>query len=622
MCGISGIISPDAEKVSAQTLKQMNDALRHRGPDGEGYYEFHSGQHFIGFAHRRLSIIDLSNKSSQPFRYMDRYVMVYNGELYNYKEIREKLVSKGFVFSSSGDTEVVTAAFACYGQDCLEMFDGMFAFAIWDEKESRLFCARDRFGEKPFHYFYDQQNQELYFASEIKALFAVGIQRSINHQQLYDFITIGYTRNVSRPYQTFFKDIYQLPAAHYLIFHPSENTLETGRYWDLDKETTIDMYEEQAIEKFVELLQSSVNRRMRSDVSVGTSLSGGIDSSTIVALAAAFENNRFSHKAFSAVFPGFEKDESEKIKKTVNRFQLELFSVTPSADDLAEGIKTMLFYQDEPVGSASVFAQFEVYRRAANEGIKVLLDGQGADETLGGYTKYTHWYLQEKIQTDGWKLVSKEAELLKDNQFLTEWGWRNRLAAMMPATAAAQLKNKAIQIRSNNPFINQQYATANRDPDSIFKPVVEKLNDIQYFDTMVMGLNDLLRYADRNSMAHGAEVRLPFLSHDLVQFVYSLPSHFRIREGYTKWILRKSMNSQLPQEINWQKGKTGFEPPQREWLQYPAVRDQIREARKKLVEERICNELLLVSPLQPAAAHDENNFDWRCWMASLFAFGE
>ena len=622
MCGISGIISPNAEKVSASRLKQMNDALQHRGPDGEGYYEQLSGHHHIGLAHRRLSIIDLSDAASQPFRYLDRYVLVYNGEIYNYKELRETLAGNGYHFISNGDTEVVAAAYACYGRSCMDMFDGMFSFALWDEKENVLFCARDRFGEKPFHYYYDHAKQEFYFASEIKALLAAGINRSVNHQLLYDFITIGYTKNVTHPSHTFYRDIFQLPASHYLEYIPSQNKLETGRYWDLDKETIIEMNEGQAIEKFHDLLQTSIDQRLRSDVSVGTSLSGGLDSSSIIALASGSKDSLYTHKAFSAVFPGFEKDESTLIRKTARRFKLDLFTVTPSADDLADRMKELVYHQDEPFGSASVFAQYEVYRMAKKEGVKVLLDGQGADETLAGYKKYSHWYLQEKIQSDGWKPVSEEAITLRDNRFLSDWGWRNRLAALMPALAALQLKNKAIQIRANNPFITHEYAKANGDADSIVKPIVEKLNDIQYFDTMVMGLDDLLRYADRNSMAHGREVRLPFLSHHLVQFVFSLPSSFRIREGYTKWILRKTMNDKLPAEICWQKGKTGFEPPQREWLQYPPVKNNIRDARKKLVKEKICHESLLDSPLQPAAAHEENNFDWRCWIAAQFAFGE
>ena len=258
--------------------------------------------------------------------------------------------------------------------------------------------------------------------------------------------------NVSYPELILFTRIFfSFLPSHYLSFQPAENILETGRYWDLDKESVAEMYEDQAIEKFQELLQASVNMRLRSDVPVGTSLSGGLDSSSIIALTAGVKDGAYSHKAFSAVFPGFEKDESERIQQTARHFNLDLFLVTPSADDLAESMKDLLYCQDEPFGSASVFAQFEVYRRAEKEGIKVLLDGQGADEILAGYKKYTHWYLQEKIHSVGWKAASEEAEALKNNQLLSEWGWRNRLAAAMPGLAAAQLKNKAIQIRANQP---------------------------------------------------------------------------------------------------------------------------------------------------------------------------
>ena len=498
----------------------------------------------------------------------------------------------------------------------------MFSFAIWDEKEEILFCARDRFGEKPFYYHYDHQKKELHFASEMKALFAAGIGRSVNHHLLYNYITLGYTKQVTCPENTFFSDIFQLPPAHYLSFEPGKNLLETARYWDLDKETRLEMYEDQAIGKFQELLQTSVNRRLRSDVPIGTSLSGGVDSSSIIALCSGLNGTSFSHKTFSAVFPGFEKDESALIKKLCSKFSLESFFITPSADDLAEGMKDLLYFQEEPFGSASVLAQYQVYGLAEKQGVKVLLDGQGADETLAGYTKYTHWFLQEKIRDEGWKNVSSEAVLLKKNKFLGEWGWKNRLAAIMPAVTAGQLKNKALGIRSSNPFINAEYGRTHGDRESVFKPVVEKLNDIQYFDTMVMGLEELLRYADRNSMAHGREIRLPFLSHELVQFVFSLPASYRIRNGYTKWILRDSMQDKLPDEINWQIGKTGFEPPQRAWMQHPAIQQNIREARKKLVEQKICKPEILDSPLVPASAHEENNFDWRCWVAGEFAFGD
>ena len=618
MCGISGILSPHSEKVSAQVLKSMNDTLIHRGPDGEGYYQSHEDNLHIGFAHRRLSIVDLTENSAQPFHYLERFVLNYNGEIYNYKELRHTLESQGYIFATSGDTEVVAAAFACYGENCMDHFDGMFAFAIWDKKEKNLFCARDRFGEKPFYYHYDQARQEFYFASEMKALFATGISRDINHQKLYDYITLGYTKNVSYPDNSFYQFIHQLPPSHYLKFWPARNILETGRYWDLDKENMIDMYADQAVEKFQEMFQSSVELRLHSDVAAGTSLSGGIDSSSILAIAETSGISAYSHKAFSAVFPGFEKDESSLIHKTITRFNADLFSVTPSADGLAEKMKKLLYHQEEPFGSASVFAQFEVYALAKQHNIKVLLDGQGADEILGGYKKYVPWYLQEKIQTEGWKMISEEAAALKENEFLTEFGWKNRLATMMPSVVAAQLKSRALQKRSSTPYIDKAYARAYADPSSVFKPLVEKLNDIQYYDTMVMGLEELLRYADRNSMANSREVRLPFLSHKLAQFVFSLPSSFRVRNGFTKWILRKAMDDKLPAAITWQKGKTGFEPPQKQWMQSPAIVENVREAQKKLVKEKICTPEVLDAPLQPADSHDENNFDWRCWVASAF----
>jgi asparagine synthase (glutamine-hydrolysing) len=618
MCSIAGIISPDPSHVNDAVLEKMNVIQQHRGPDGTGYYVHREQDLNIGFAHRRLAILDLTQHADQPFRYMNRYMLVFNGEIYNYREIRSALASKGYTFRSAGDSEVIVAAYDAYKEDCLGHFDGMFAFAIWDEKEKKLFCARDRFGEKPFFYHYNKDQNSLYFASEIKALFAAGIPRNTDPALLYNFLTLGSTRRPDIPEQSFYQDIFQLPPAHHLVFEPRDQQPVVSRYWDLDKETVVRMEEKRALEQVSELLFTSVQRRMRSDVPIGTSLSGGLDSSSIVALASGTYDESYTHQCFSAVFPGFEKDESAKIKTVANAFKLSSHTVSPSAEEFCRQAGELAFYHDEPFGSASVFAQFKVYEKAKQQGVKVLLDGQGADEALAGYPKYTHWFLQEMIGINGWKKTNINAEAYKENGFLQHWNWRNRLAASMPYLTAKQLKNKALKTQRANPFIQKEFAAAASDQGSIVKPVIEKLNDIQYADLMTQGLEELLRYADRNSMAHGCEVRLPFLSHELVQFVISLPSSFRMRDGYTKWILRTIMNDQLPREITWQKGKIGFEPPQQDWMQQGCLQQAISEQRQKLVNLRICSQNILKKPILPQAAHQPGNFDFRCLAAGLW----
>jgi asparagine synthase (glutamine-hydrolysing) len=259
-----------------------------------------------------------------------------------------------------------------------------------------------------------------------------------------------------------------------------------------------------------------------------------------------------------------------------------------------------------------------VYGKARENGVKVLLDGQGADEVLAGYPKYTHWFLQEMVNTNGWQKTNADALAFKSNGFLHDWNWKNRLAAMMPYLTASQLKKKALRTQRTNPYIKKEFAASSYDKSAVFKPVVEKLNDIQYADLMILGLEELLRYADRNSMAHGREVRLPFLSHELVQFVISLPAGLRMKNGFTKWMLRTAMNKKLPPEIAWQKGKIGYEPPQQEWMQQDCVKQGIMQSRQKLVDLRICGSGIMNKPILPQAAHASGNFDFRCLTAGLW----
>jgi asparagine synthase (glutamine-hydrolysing) len=318
------------------------------------------------------------------------------------------------------------------------------------------------------------------------------------------------------------------------------------------------------------------------------------------------------------VFPGFAKDESAQIQQVSQQCGLTSYTTTPSAQDMADQLKSLLYHQDEPFGSASVFAQWCVYKLAKEQGVTVLLDGQGADEVLGGYTKYTHWFLQEQIKSKGWTDIQSQAQTFRKNNFLDTWSWRNRVAAMLPTWTAISLKKRAVKQQEQNPYIDVDYRSAHADEDGIFKPTVDKLNDIQYFDLMVMGLEELLRYADRNAMAHSREVRLPFLQYQLVQFVLSQPSDYRFRNGYTKWILRESMKNQLPKEIVWQKGKTGFEPPQELWMQDEAIRSLVQEGRKKLVAQKILSPKVLDKPIVAAASHAADNFDFRCMIAGAW----
>lgn len=615
MCSIAGIISPSP--IAPSLLQAMNAAMRHRGPDGEGYYAWNDASTHIGFAHNRLRVIDTSAASDQPFRYRNRYVLVYNGEIYNYRELRNQLRSMGHAFHTEGDTEVLAAAYAAWGEACLEQLDGMFAFAIWDEEERQLFAGRDRFGEKPFYYHYDAAQQRLLFASEIKGMLAAGMDASVNHALLYNYLTLGHTKQVAWPEHTFYQHIFQLPPAHFITMKAGEAPVQ-ARYFDLDKETMNRDDESTVKQQFHQLLTRAVETRLRADLPCGTSLSGGIDSSAIAALCHQLGGKTFAHRAFSAVFPGFEKDESAFIDEAARSCELESFTTTPDARSFADNLHNLVRCQDEPFGSASVFAQWCVYRLAKEHGVTVLLDGQGADEVLGGYTRYTHWFLQEQMRSEGWAATNGNAHAFQQHGFLEQWDWRNRVAAAFPTLAAMRLRSRAIREQQQNPYIQADYRRSHADADGIFKPTVEKLNDIQYHDLMVMGLEELLRYADRNAMAHSREVRLPFLQHQLVQYVLSTSSTYRFRNGYSKWILRDSVKQLLPKVLVWRSGKTGFEPPQKIWMQDTAVRELVVEGRKKLVAQQVLKPGILDQPVQAAASHAAHNFDFRCMIAGAW----
>ncbi|MFY7840738.1 MAG: asparagine synthase (glutamine-hydrolyzing) [Lacibacter sp.] len=610
MCGIAGIISRNPNQISTQRLQQMTDALAHRGPDGEGFWTNASNN--VGFGHRRLAIIDLSDAGKQPMHLLNRYSITYNGELYNYVELKAELQQKGYSFRTQTDTEVLLAAYDCWKEQCLQQFDGMFAFAIWDEQEQNLFAARDRFGEKPFYYSFD--GEQFFFASEMKAMWAAGIERTVDHSMLLNYLALGWVKNPANLSQTFYQNISNLPQAHYLQLSLRNGSNEIVQYFDLDKQTTLSISEADAAEQLLHLLNTSVKRRLRSDVEVGTSLSGGLDSSSIAAMINQLQTTNHKLQTFTASFPGFEKDETTYAKEVADHLQLQQHFVTPTADTLFNDINKLIFQQEEPFQSSSIYAQYKVYQLAKQNGVKVILDGQGADETLAGYHKYIHWFLQEKSRES--QVVSRELKAFTDHHISVDWSWKNKLAARFPEFAAVQLENKANKAVLNHRFISNQYRKQYFNKKSIYKPAVSKLNDLLYYNTMLVGLEELLRYADRNSMAHGVEVRLPFLSHELVQFVFSLPSHYKINNGFTKYILRRSMQAYLPEAIVYRTDKIGYEPPQQQWMQSAAFAELQNESRQKLVKENILRKSVLQQPVNAQPAHAVNNDDWRYFCAA------
>jgi asparagine synthase (glutamine-hydrolysing) len=607
MCGIAGILSPLQQPVNTLYAQKMIAALAHRGPDGEAMW--HNDAQTVLLAHRRLSIIDLSAAGVQPMHYAGRYTIVHNGELYNYIELKNFLQIKGYKFNSATDTEVIAAAYNFWGTNCLQQFEGMFAFAIWDEAEQQLFAARDRFGEKPFYYYED--SSLFAFASEMKALWAAGIEKKADDKMLLNYLTLGHVQNSADKEQTFFKDIWQLAPAHYLIYKPQEQKLITKQYWRLNSDVRTKVSAADAIENFNVLFTASVKKRLRSDVAVGASLSGGIDSSTIAAVVKSITGQPMP--VFSAVFPGFEKDESQYSKTVADFLSVPQFTITPNAEALVADFEKLCYHQEEPFGSSSIYAQYNVFALAQQQQIKVLLDGQGADETLAGYHRYIHWFLQDLLSHYKPGAMQKESAALVRNNVKFKWGIKDYIAAFMPMHAAMQLERMEYMATIHHQDITPAFVKKQRgrEWEGIHKPVVTKLNDILHFNCVEMGLEEMLRYADRSSMAHGVEVRLPFLDHTLVEFLFSLPATMKIHEGWTKWLLRKAMDKKLPDSIVWRKDKIGYEPPQQDWMQHTVMQDYLQEAKRKLVNKQILNEAVLNKPATAQDAHEKNNYDWR-----------
>ena len=550
MCGIAGIYRPIERQVHSNELKAMTDAIVHRGPDGEGYWTKDN----IGFGHRRLSIIDLSDNANQPMHFAnERYTITYNGEIYNYLELREKLISKGYSFRSKSDTEVVLALYDQKKESFLKDLDGMFAMAIWDDKEKSLFCARDRFGEKPFYYSYSNGN--LYFCSEMKGLWAAGIRKELDPHMAEHYMLSGrVTKNENT--STFYKGIKQLEAAHYMIVREGKQP-EISRYYEINISKCETLNEDQAIEKFSEIFTKSVSLRLRADVTVGSSLSGGLDSSSIVMMIDKLKNESARQNTFSARFKDFSKDEGEHIHQVIKVCKNVLgHEIYPSNEEMQSDFEKLKWHQEEPFASASIFAQWKVMSLAKHHKTIVLLDGQGADEYLAGYLPYYRTYFKQLYFTNKshYKNEFKSYNNLRDNS----------------AVSVEEQETLRMKIgRIKKTLLNQPLPY---NSDSLSN---ELKTHVQSF-----GLKELLRYADRNAMAHSREVRLPFLSHHLVDYVFSLPDNMKLRNGYTKYILRKSMESILPKSITWRIDKIGYEPPQSNWLANDFWRAKIESGKK------------------------------------------
>ncbi len=582
MCGIAGVFN-FSESVESAEVKKMTDVMHYRGSDGEGNWVSNDKKLCLG--HRRLSIIDLTERGAQPMHYLGRYTIVFNGELYNYKELRTELLKLGFQFQSDSDTEVILAAYHQYREKCLQQFDGMFAFALWDNEEKKLFCARDRFGEKPFFYQFEKENF-FRFASEMKALL-LNQKKTVNRRMLFNFMAYNVTQNPENQSETFFENVFKLEPSHYLIIDESGNA-EKKRYWTIDPNKQINISLEEAEKRFQELFYRSVERRLRSDVPIGSSLSGGLDSSAVVcAINKVNRGNQNAQNTFSARFYDPDFDEGEYIDGIAAHIPINKYDVWMNEDVLFTDLQNVIYHVEEPLTSASPLAQWKVFQLAKEKKVTVLLDGQGADEILGGYLHFFRPYFTELYFSDKkeYKKQLNNYKKLRGFDFDPYSKFERRIKFGKLFNRLGRIRRK-ISTPGHLKFLNTEFLNQNKTNDLPFR-VFNKLNDSLKFFSTEFGLEKLLTYADRNSMAFSRETRLPYLSHELVEFIFSLPNNMKIHDGWTKYILRKSMQDIIPEFITWRVNKLGYQPPIENWLKLPKAQQMASDAKDFLVEKNL-----------------------------------
>ena len=541
MCGIAGQYCFEGRDPDRALLARMSEQLIHRGPDGEGT----EVRGCMGLVHRRLAIIDLSDEGLQPMTNEDKTLwLVYNGEIYNYIELREELIGKGHSFHSQSDTEVILHAYEEWGGGCLQRFNGMWAFALWDERLQQLFCARDRFGIKPFYY--TEVKGSFLFASEIKALLSHPDAGKIPDDEILGtYLAWGVQDHSAR---TMFKGISQLKPAHALIV-TKVGPHTPYQYWDVTVNGAVrsDVPDNQDSSRFLDLLRDATRIHLRSDVAVGTCLSGGIDSSTLAVLinnlirdeAPASVSDR--QKTFSVVFKDKRFDESRYIDEIVSVTGVDSHRIEPLPEQLWEDIDRLVWVQDEPFGSLSIYAQYCVMR-LARKNVKVVLDGQGADELLAGYLAYQASYIRGLVHS------------FHAGKTLREIAGSLRIHSGFFSSALVQL---LVRRRRRN-LLTVPVPPQDRYAGSLAEVLRRELCSTN--------LPALLHYEDRNSMAFSIESRVPYLDVRLVEYVASLPLDQKIRNGVTKIILRNAVKGIIPESIRCRMDKIGFVTPEEVWM--------------------------------------------------------
>ena len=571
MCGITGFNWSDMRLIKNMT---------NRGPDDSGHYV----DDYISIGHRRLSILDLSCAGHQPmFDKNKEIVIVYNGEIYNYIEIKQELKKKGYTFKSKTDTEMILNAYKEWGPECIKRFIGMFAFVIYEIKNKILFLVRDHVGIKPLYYYKDKKR--FIFSSTISPILVHNFSTQPNKKLIRDFLLYN---NMDHTNETFFTNIMKFPKGYYAIFNIRENKLKWYNWWENTFTGDYTGNYNEAVKELRELMIKSVNRRLLSDVPVGTCLSGGIDSSSIACLIN--KSKRSKIKTFSVVFPGFLFDESKYINIVSSKTGMKNYKIIPTAEDIKKDLFDFINAIGEPVPGPSPYSQYNVFKLARNNDVTVLLDGQGGDELFAGYHYLYGFYIKGLIKKGKFiKAFNEISGLFRSGHF--KLGFFSLGFLFVPSfirrhyfsgksnICESLLKDK----EAETPFFDEYYG-------------ISSLYDSLKFH-LDYKLEQLLKWEDRNSMAYSREARVPLLDIDVMRFVFRLPEDFIISHGKTKTIFRDAMGGIVPNDILDRRDKIGFATPEDDWLRE-------EQLKKLLVDWFIKNDPLSKNYINPKKTRD------------------
>lgn len=563
MCGISTILRKAPPSLNFKTVEQFNNLVQHRGPDASDISLFKPGQAqsitpdqdwTLALGHRRLSIIDLSDAGKQPMCFGKDYWIVFNGEIYNYVELKEQLKQQGHQFQNKSDTEVILAAYAEWGTNCFEQLRGMWSIVLYDAKEDRLVISRDRMGIKPVYFYEDASVFAI--ASEIKQFTALPqFKPKITPNVVKEFIQTGFESDQ----HSFFDQIQPLHPGTFCIYDLKEQKRSSFySYWNPGHIQPDITDKEEAGHLFRSVFFESVNIHLRSDVPVGCQLSGGLDSSSVLSSMSQILNGATNIHTFTAIFPGFKLNEAPFVKEAIKGIQVQDHYTTPAPEQFLEQFDRFIYHHDEPVGSFSMYAGYEVARLINEHNIKVVLNGQGGDEILGGY-----WQMYFTHLLNG----TKANPLLPIRHFMGALSWSGNEDLILQAP---RLLKRYFSKKNANPI---PFKSPNFKDDSntslgyLEQYLQFNLTEKRLFDIRKLILPRLLKWDDRNLMAFSIEGRYPLLDHVLIEACLRFHPETLYHKGWTKYPIRKGMDQLLPQSILYRKSKWGFETPQQHWLE-------------------------------------------------------